>query len=512
MAALGAGAGGFTGDIERRKLALQERQQDINAQNQAVQNDQNQQRIDLAAEHQQFEQGWNNAIRSQEMANREQEFQKRSLDIERLRRAGDEESRQMANLAKMRETSLGNALIAGEMNGGFLKNSQLAMFNQEHQTSYDSAGMFNPITGRQYDDGRWHFLQFQKDNGGNVVFGNDGSPVVERDIPVASEFRDSVLGSEFGKMYMGRNNGSASVQAATIRGNTARDVAHINADSREKVAKIGADAKVNVADKGNASRERIEEMREKGREARAKLRNDAEWEKLAQGWAKIDDNFAIQAKKADTYGKRVDLLEQKLKNDYELGIRRAESTEEKNRLEAEYRERKADIDEGNLDLGWFRAENYADLGERRIKEQERSNLAREEQNKQNEEGRNRRFDERQGIREKELELKKETLLAKAKDAIRYSTSAGSAGAKDLARAKQLQGLLNGGNLTREARINTKNELNEILMRRRGGDDAGNATAAEGNSQSNSGDNSGMRSVDEELTKRGYRKVNGKWVK
>lgn len=219
--------------------------------------------------------------------------------------------------------------------------------------------------------------------------------------------------------------------------------------------------RVEVAKINAASREKIADQREKGRQARATLRDNQAWAKLAVEQAKVDNNLAIQMKKADTYGKRVDLIEQKIKNDYEIQMKRAKTDEERQKAEATYKERRADIEEGNLDLGWFKAEASAEQGQQKI-------------------------DNDRAQKEADRQLRRELaeLRALANQGVTRRGSAASADA--LKSIQHLQKILDGGNLTEENRKSIKDRMNGIAADL----DADKATVK-------SGDNSGDETARQE---------------
>lgn len=380
MAGLGAGAGAFTGDVERAKLALQREKLAMQAHNAAVQANQNQQRIDMEAE------------------KRRQDDMERGYRLDRLVQAGEEEDRHREAFRKLRESSLGNAIIAGEMNGGFLKNSQLAMFNQDVGTTYDVAGKFNPVTGKKYQDGLWHFLQFKRKDG-QVMLGPDGQPLVELDHPVDRQSEMRIMMDEFGRKHLsemrgGNGNGFSFEdrlaleqlkqeglnQRAAAANDARKELAGQRADvqregiaSREKIAGMQMSGRKDIANiqaavqrAGFLSRENIAKLQEAGRMERATQRNEL-------GWAKYDDASA------------------KWKASYEVAMKRAKNEEERNRITEKYNDGRNAIAEGRLDLDWdkyeetsrhnrategiqqqradtdqYRAETAADLGQQRI--------------------------------------------------------------------------------------------------------------------------------------------------
>lgn len=194
--------------------------------------------------------------------------------------------------------------------------------------------------------------------------------------------------------------GSDRVQVANIEAASAERIADKENETRIRVAEIqqgGQTARTDMNNKNKvevegirqkgqnertdmnlAAKEEIEKRRETGRQARAVMRDKVAWEKLANEKAKIDNNFAVQMKRADTYGKRVDLIESKINHDYEIALKKAATAERKLEIEEKFKELKNEIDEGRLDLDWFKADNMFELGMERNAETERHNRANEE--------------------------------------------------------------------------------------------------------------------------------------
>lgn len=245
-------------------------------------------------------------------------------------------------------------------------------------------------------------------------------------------------------------NNKMKLNLANLSGNQKKELA----EAANALKKYGIDVGLQIAQEKNESREKVADQREKGRQARATLRDSQAWAKLAIEHAKVDNNFAVQMKKADTYGKRIDLIEKKIRNDYEVQMKRAKTDEERQKAEATYKERRADIEEGNLDLGWFRAEATAEQGQQKI-------------------------DNDKAQKEADRQLRRELaeLQARAKRGVLGGDRGTSADA--LKSIQQLQKILDGGNLTGENRKSIKDRMNGIAADL----DADKATVK-------SGDNSG----------------------
>lgn len=161
-----------------------------------------------------------------------------------------------------------------------------------------------------------------------------------------------------------------SVRAAEIRAKSNENIARIKeeganlrTDKNNVLKKYGIDIGLKKTQENNASRERIAAEREKGRQARAVLRDKQAWEKLALEWEKADNSFAVQMKKADTYGKRVDLIEQKIDKDYEVALKKVKNEEDRLALDEAYKNAKLDLEEGRLDLDWLKVDSAAEQKE-----------------------------------------------------------------------------------------------------------------------------------------------------
>lgn len=136
-------------------------------------------------------------------------------------------------------------------------------------------------------------------------------------------------------------------------------------------------------------------------------------------------------RRADTYGKRVDILEQKLKNDYDIALKKAKTADERAKVEADYKDRMASVAEGNFDLNWFKAETAADQGQQKL-------------------------DNDKAAKEEDRKLK----MTLAGIRVGAKTSNGTVvGADDMKTAKYYIQLLNSSRLTGENRAKVKEWLN-----------------------------------------------------
>ena len=152
---------------------------------------------------------------------------------------------------------------------------------------------------------------------------------------------------------------AVKLEIAKLTGKQRKEIA----DANNILKKYGIDIGLEKTQENNASRERIAAEREKGRQARAVLRDKQAWEKLALEWEKADNSFAVQMKKADTYGKRVDLIEQKIDKDYEVALKKVKNEEDRLALDEAYKNAKLDLEEGRLDLDWLKVDSAAEQKE-----------------------------------------------------------------------------------------------------------------------------------------------------
>jgi hypothetical protein len=166
---------------------------------------------------------------------------------------------------------------------------------------------------------------------------------------------------------------AVKLKIAKLTGEQRKEIA----DANNVLKKYGIDIGLEKTQENNASRERIATEREKGRQSRAVLRDEQAWGKLALEWEKADNSFAVQMKKADTYGKRVDLIERKIDRDYEVALKKVKNEEDRLALDEAYKNAKLDLEEGRLDLDWVKADNAFVLGEAKNAETTRHNKATE---------------------------------------------------------------------------------------------------------------------------------------
>ena len=152
---------------------------------------------------------------------------------------------------------------------------------------------------------------------------------------------------------------AVKLEIAKLTGKQRKEIA----DANNVLKKYGIDIGLEKTQENNASRERIAAEREKGRQARAVLRDKQAWEKLALEWEKADNSFAVQMKKADTYGKRVDLIEQKIDKDYEVALKKVKNEEDRLALDEAYKNAKLDLEEGRLNLDWLKVDSAAEQKE-----------------------------------------------------------------------------------------------------------------------------------------------------
>ncbi len=152
---------------------------------------------------------------------------------------------------------------------------------------------------------------------------------------------------------------AVKLEIAKLTGEQRKEIA----DANNVLKKYGIDIGLEKTQENNASRERIAAEREKGRQARAVLRDKQAWEKLALEWEKADNSFAVQMKKADTYGKRVDLIEQKIDKDYEVALKKVKNEEDRLALDEAYKNAKLDLEEGRLNLDWLKVDSAAEQKE-----------------------------------------------------------------------------------------------------------------------------------------------------
>ena len=196
--------------------------------------------LDLRADKQAHDLSWDDALKQQEMAEREartENLRKISAKYDAAYESDKAQAEELANQAKRRQEllngELGSLFLSAYTHGGRVSPSQIKAFNDATGSQYDFIGntMSIPMSDgsvrhETIGDGKGFFMgQFQRDEKGNVVFGDDGTPMTQM-VEMPKEMRNALLSSAYGKAYVNGGGMSASGQGV--------EIARINADQREK--------------------------------------------------------------------------------------------------------------------------------------------------------------------------------------------------------------------------------------------------------------------------------------
>lgn len=238
-------------DLEQQRINNQREAQAASAANQAAAsffsrvnaqeaNALREKELNLREQKQEHDLSWDDALKQQEIAEREartDNLRKISAKYDAAYESDKAQAEEMANQARRRQEllngELGSLFLSAYTHGGRVSPSQIKAFNEATGAQYDFIGntMSIPMSDgsvrhETVGDGKGFFLgQFQRDEKGNIVFGDDGTPMTQM-VEMPKEMRNALLSSAYGKAYVNGGGMSASGQGV--------EIARINADQREK--------------------------------------------------------------------------------------------------------------------------------------------------------------------------------------------------------------------------------------------------------------------------------------
>lgn len=190
-------------------------------------------------------QSWDDALKQQQIEAEDMKYQKWQAELEELlakgRRDQEEYEAKVQAQKELRESALGmvseGVLLSGPM-GGFTP-SQVQHFNEKFGQQFDAIGRRDITTGKQYEDGLIHLIQYAKDDKGNILYGfqdengntvedpqrknPNSQPLVVQDQSISKDDYEFGLGRL--REYGGR---------AAKGGGSGLEIAKINADQKEK--------------------------------------------------------------------------------------------------------------------------------------------------------------------------------------------------------------------------------------------------------------------------------------
>lgn len=191
------------------------------------------------------EMSWDDALKQQQIEAEDMKYQKWQAELEELLAKGQRDREEYeANVQaqqELRESALGmvseGVLLSGPI-GGFTP-SQVQHFNEKFGQQFDAIGRRDMKTGKQYEDGLIHLIQYAKDDKGNILYGfrdengntvedsqrknPNSQPLVVQDQTISKEDYEFGLGRL--RKYGGR---------ALNGGGSGLEIAKINAEQKEK--------------------------------------------------------------------------------------------------------------------------------------------------------------------------------------------------------------------------------------------------------------------------------------
>ena len=194
----------------------------------------------LREQKQEHDLSWDDALKQQEIAEREARIgnlRKISEKYDAAYESDKAQAEEMANHAKRRQELLngerGSLFLSAYTHGGRVSPSQIKAFNEATGAQYDFIGntMSIPMSDgsvrhETIGDGKGFFMgQFQRDEKGNVIFGDDGTPMTQM-VEMPKEMRNALLSSAYGKAYV--NGDRTGVHGDGL------EIAKINAEQKEK--------------------------------------------------------------------------------------------------------------------------------------------------------------------------------------------------------------------------------------------------------------------------------------
>lgn len=366
-------------DLEQQRINNQREAQAASAANQASAsfwsrvnaeeaNANRKKELELREERQTHDLSWEDAVKKQELAEREARTEnlkklssKYDAAFESDKAKAEEEVSQARERQNLLNSELGTLYLSAYKRGGRVSPSQIQAFNSATGSQYDFIG--NTMTIPMQDgsvktevigDGKSFFLgQFQRDAKGDIVYGKDGTPVTQM-VEMPRQMQRALLSSAYGRDYMGsesrnglslsdrleledaKNAGRMGLEELRQRGasartdannQTRREIAGAQIASREKIAEAanvlkqyGIDVSAELKDRGYDLQE------ERNAEA---ARHNKESEGIAG--SRLREQERHNRAGEEVADRRASAQEQRVEDQYELGDRKQRHNE--NRLQ-----------------------------------------------------------------------------------------------------------------------------------------------------------------------------------
>jgi len=186
--------------------------------------------LELREKKQDKDLAWEDAVKKQELAEREARFDmlrkqsaKYDMAYETDRVKAEEEVAQAKERADLLNGELGTLYLSAQKHGGRVTPSQIAAFNEATDSQYDFVGNTMTFQGRDgsmhtetIGDGTSFYMgQYRRDTKGNIVYGKDGTPMTQM-VEMPRQMQHAIISSAYGKEFVNRRGG-ATVGMSTER-------------------------------------------------------------------------------------------------------------------------------------------------------------------------------------------------------------------------------------------------------------------------------------------------------
>lgn len=196
-----------------------------NAVNASRANDLRERELAMREERMAHDQSWNDLLNQQKMEesalrmeNLRKSSEKYDLALESDRMAVEEVARQTRERQRLLNSELGTLFLSSYKNGGAVSPSQIKAFNDATGEQFDFLGnsadipiQDGRVVRQQIGDGKGFWMgKFERDQKGNIVFGEDGTPVTSM-VEMPRELQQTILTSAYGKNYLGGGRGGSGM-------------------------------------------------------------------------------------------------------------------------------------------------------------------------------------------------------------------------------------------------------------------------------------------------------------
>jgi len=282
--------------------------------------------LELREEKQDQELSWDDAVKKQELAEKEARIEnlkklsaKYDAAFESDKAKAEEEVAQAKERQNLLNSELGTLYLSAYQRGGRVSPSQLQAFNAETGSQYDFIGNTMTIPMRDgtvktetIGDGKSFFMgQFQRDAKGDIVYGQDGTPVTQM-VEMPRQMQRALLSSAYGKAYV---DGSDRFAVEEKRQEGMNYRADQRAGTQDKILELRrAELEERTAKRLQTAHSAEEKNRilEESKKAELQLRNEELEAKYAQMGLQYGDG-SVRRKASDNVQKKLEKSETPVK-------------------------------------------------------------------------------------------------------------------------------------------------------------------------------------------------------